>query len=497
MSNIRVTYSGLIAFAVGIGSLFTGMIFTLMITRNLLPEEFGVWSIIGGMIGYFLISEPVISYWSTRQIARGEPVGKTSLFSSIVISMGSLPFYLLLVVGISDIDSEYVGSMLLASFLLPASFISQTLMGINLGHKPHATSYSIIIFEFLKIPFGFIMIYILNLGLDGAILATLISYLGKIIIQIFFAKSKLIVKFDIKILIRWIKLSWLPLYGNLGHLIWSLDVIIFPLITSSLVGLAYYASSIAIASIIAHSGKISQAIYPKLLAKGNHNDIEENFIKLLYFAIPLLGITILFAKPALYALNPQFAIAFPVVMLLGLRTFFYAITGSFYKILLGIENVDVEHNTKYSILAKSKLFFIPTIINIHYFIYVIALIISLLILKSQLDELELVIVWGVISVSLSIPFAFNSWLLVKKHIKFSFPYKESIKYIFATAVFSIVYLFTNELIINYDISVYKFLPGVFFELIICSLTYIGITYIIDNRTRVFLKSIIHEIRRQT
>ena len=495
LSNIRVTYSGLIAFAVGIGSLFTGMVFTLIVTRNLIPEEFGAWSIIGGMIGYFLISEPIISYWSTRQIARGEPVAKTSLYSSIVISMGSVPFYLLLVAGVSDIGKEYVGSMLLATFLLPASFISQTLMGINLGHKPHATSYSIIIFEFLKIPSGFILVYFLDLGLNGAIIATLISYLGKIIIQIIFAKSKLSVKFDIKILIRWIKLSWMPLYGNLGHVIWSLDVVIFPLITSSLIGLAYYASSIAIASIIAHSEKISQAIYPKLLAKGSHDHIQNNFTKLMYFAIPLLGITILFAKPALYALNPQFAIAFPVVMLLGLRTFFYAITGSFYKILLGIENVDLEHNTKYSILAKSKLFLVPTLTNIHYSIYVVTLIISLLILKSQLDELELVITWGIISALLSIPFALNSWLLVRKYVKFSFPYKESIKYIFGTVFFSIVYYFTNELIIHYDVSIYKFLPGVLFELIICSFVYIGITYIIDIHTRVFLKSIIREIRR--
>jgi len=495
LSNIRVTYSGLISFTVGIGSLFTGMVFTLIVTRNLVPEEFGVWSIIGSMIGYFLISEPIISYWSTRQIARGEPVAKTSFYSSIVISIGSIPFYLLLVVGISNIGEEYVDPMLLATLLLPASFISQTLMGINLGHKPHATSYSIIVFEFLKIPTGFTLVYFLDLGLNGAILATLISYLGKIIIQILFAKSRLTVKFDIKILVRWIKLSWIPLYGNLGHVIWTLDVMIFPLITSSLTGLAYYASSIAIASIIAHSEKISQAIYPKLLAKGNHDHIQDNFTKLIYFAIPLLGITILFAKPALYALNPQFAIAFPIVMLLGLRTFFYAITGSFYKILLGIENVDLDHNIKYSTLTKSKLFLIPTLTNVHYSVYIATLIISLLILKSLLNELELVIVWGIISVSLSIPFAFYSWILVRRQVKFSFPYKESIKYVLGTLFFSIVFYFTNELIIHYDISIYKFLPSVIIELIICFLTYIGITYIIDIHTRVFIKSIIREIRR--
>ena len=87
MSGIRVTYSGLIAFVVGIGSIFTGLLFVLIVTRRLSPEEFGSWAVIGSMISYFIISETIVSYWTARQIARNEKVGKTSVFSSSFFSL--------------------------------------------------------------------------------------------------------------------------------------------------------------------------------------------------------------------------------------------------------------------------------------------------------------------------------------------------------------------------------------------------------------------------
>ena len=72
MSGIRVTYSGLISFVVSLLSVLTGVIFTLIVTRQLSQEEFGTWGLIGGMTGYVLIFGPITTYWVTREIARGE-----------------------------------------------------------------------------------------------------------------------------------------------------------------------------------------------------------------------------------------------------------------------------------------------------------------------------------------------------------------------------------------------------------------------------------------
>ena len=95
MSKIRVTYSGLISFVIGIGSLVTGLIFTLIVTRRLTPEEFGEWGLIGALTGYVLMFSPVISYWNTREIARGENSGRTSLQTSTMFSLIAILGYFL------------------------------------------------------------------------------------------------------------------------------------------------------------------------------------------------------------------------------------------------------------------------------------------------------------------------------------------------------------------------------------------------------------------
>lgn len=383
--------------------------------------------------------------------------------------------------------------MILASILLPVTFISQTLTGVNLGHKPHATSYGLLGFEAVKIPAGLALVYSLDLGVNGAILSTLVAYVAKIIIQAYYGKTRLRGKFNTIVLTRWLKLSWIPFYSNLSHIMWALDVVLYSVIIKSVVGVAYYSASLTIAAIIGHAGMISQALYPKLLSKGSFEHVQENFTRLMYFAIPLLGITVIFSKPALFALNPAYADASIVAVILAFRTFFYVITGILYQIVLGIEKIDVEQNPKYSILAKSKLIFLPTITNIHYGSYIIVLVTTLFILNSYgVSELELVTWWSVISLVLQIPFLIYAWTLVQKNIKFSIPYVNILKYTAGTASFVVVFLLTSESIINYEPSIYNFLPSLILQLGICIGVYLLVTYVIDEKTRILFKSVLSE-----
>lgn len=496
LSNIRVTYSGLVGLTVGLISVLTGIVFTVIVTRRLSPEEFGIWAIIGSMITYFLLSETLISFWTTRQIARGENVGKTSISSSGLFAMGSIPGYLLLVYLLYS-NNESFEIIVLGAMLVPVFFISQTLMGINLGHKPHATSYGVLIFESTKIPAAFSLVYFLDMGISGAIIATLIAYLARIGVQAYFGKSRIKGKFEIGILKRWFRLFWIPLYSRVAGYVWLLDVVLYSVITGSVVGVAYYAASLAIANIVAHSGMISQALYPKLLAKGSHEYASKTLTHLMYFAIPLLGITIIFAKPALFVLNPVYIIASNVVILISIRTFFYVLTATLHSILLGIETVDVKKNPKYSVLRKSKLFLVPTLLNLHYGLYIVTLVITLFILNSyDLQELEMVTAWGIIMAGLAIPFFIYAWYLVKKYVRLSFPFIDTSKYIVATFVFVLVYYLTSESLIEYYPSIFDFLPGLIAQLAICISIYLGITYLIDKNTRSLYKSIINELRKK-
>ena len=201
MSNIRVTYSGLISFAVGLISIFTGLAFTLIVTRRLSPEEFGTWGLIGSLLVYPLIIQPIIGYWTTREIARNEKSGRTSLFASGYFSLVSIVVYLLIAYIVSVESDASFDILLLAVLLIPSQFIQRSLTDINLGWKPHVISYSQVAFEAVKIPIGILLVYFLDLGVTGAIITTLFAHLSSIIILGWHAREKLREKmpFDVKI----------------------------------------------------------------------------------------------------------------------------------------------------------------------------------------------------------------------------------------------------------------------------------------------------------
>ena len=494
MSSIRVTYSGLIAFVVGLISVFSGLVFTLTVTRQLSPEEFGTWSIIGSMIIYFLVIERIISYWTLRQIARNEEVGKTAIITSSSFSLGAIPVYLFLVYIVSGNSNADVNAMILGAILLPVQFIGQTFNVINLAHKPHVTSYALLCFESFKIPAGLLLVYFLDLGLEGAIMAVFIAYIARIAIQVYFARPKLRAKFNFGVLRRWLKFSWLSFYTHLPKSIWGVDIVIYSIITGSVIGLAYYGASMVIAGTLLHAGLISQALYPKLLAKGNYEYIRKNFRLLMYFAIPILGIALVFSRAGLFVLNPLYEIASVVVIILSFKTFFLVLRNVLDSTILGIETIDVERNLSFRKLLKSKLFFVPTRRYIHFGLYIITLVITLSYLKSTtISELELVIWWVTIALAWEIPFFIYLIIKVKKFTNFSFPFVETGKYIGSTLLFILAFFLLSDSIINYEISIFKFLPSLILQLAICIAIYLLTTYVIDKKTRIFFKTILDEL----
>lgn len=473
--------------------MFTGLIFTLILTRRLSPEEYGTWSLIGNVIFYLIISEAIISFWSYRQVARGEEVGKTAVISSGIFTLGVLPLYLGLSYLLGNQSNADLDALTFGIILLPVYYISQTLGGINLSHRPQAVSYGFLVFETAKIPTGLAFVYFLNLGVEGAIISITLAYLIRIIIQINFAKPKLKNQFNIQILKRWIRLSWVSMYASFTRAIVFLDVFIYPLITGSVLGIAYFSASLAIASLAAHSSSISQALAPKLLAKGNLDHIPNNLSLMSYFAIPLLGISVLFSKAGLFALNPLYEIAYVIVILLSFKTFFFMFNSIFRNILESLETIDIEERPKFSQLIKSKLFLTPTWRYINTLLYLTSFSVIIFLLHvDEMEELELVTWWAILSLSFEIPFFIFMIILLYKQTKFKLPLISILKYIGATVAFSIVFYLTNDFIINYEISIFNYLPSLIAELIICVSVYFAITYITDKRTRNLLTSILNE-----
>ena len=159
MSGIRVAYSGLINFVIGLIRIFTGFAFILIVTRLLSPEEFGTWNLIVGLITYVLVLHHIVSFWITREVARDETSGKTALFSSSIFSTIGIAIYIAITYFVVAQTTIEQNILLFATIIIPTQFFFTILSAINLGWKPHATGYGLIILDISKIPVFFILLY--------------------------------------------------------------------------------------------------------------------------------------------------------------------------------------------------------------------------------------------------------------------------------------------------------------------------------------------------
>ena len=494
-SGIRVTYSGLISFTVGITSVLTGIIFTLIVTRTLTAEDFGTWNLIGGLITYVIIAEPIISYWVTREIARGVESGKTAISTSSLFSIVGIFAYILIAYFLSPSMHANQNVLLFAAILIPVIFINKTLTAINMGWKPQSTSYGTLSFETAKIPAALIFVYFLHLGIHGAIISTFVAYVASITILLIYARNKIRNKIKIEYLKKWIKLSWLSLYPGISSVIYHLDVVIFSSITGSVIGLAFYSASQAISNIVANSAFISQAVYPKLLEGGKKDHVQENLTRFFYFALPLSAMAIVFAKPALFALNPIYESAVAAVIFMTIRAFLYVLEGNFSQPLLGIETVDINEQSKVKDFVRSKLFFIPTIILIQYSTYTIALTIGLLLLKPIINSnIDFVNYWTAISLITQIPFTVYFYVKARRHFRLFTDSFSILKYLVASIASFGITFFLLDHFLNYKRSIFEFIPNLLIFAAIGIGFYLLITYLIDLRTRDLFRSITKEIR---
>jgi len=493
LSGIRVTYSGLISFVISLSGVITGLVFTIIVTRRLTIEEFGTWALIGGLVTYVLIIEPIISYWTTREIARGHESGRTSIVSSGMFSGLGLVAYIIIAFFVGSLTGVNLEPLFLATFLVPVMFLTKTLSAINHGWKPHAISFGMLAFELTKIPVALLMVYFLDLGLSGAIIATIIAYISNIIVQLKYARPKLKEKFRITYLKKWLKLSWLPVYPASANLIYFLDVLVYSTITGSVVGLAYWGVSNTIANIVGQSGNISRGLYGKLLEGGSTEHVQENLSLSFYFAIPLVALAITFAKPGLFVLNPVYIIAYPIVIILTVRVFLDLIAGIYQTALAGLEKVDVYEKSTFRDYVKSKLFFLPTIRIIQFGSYT-ALLTLMLFLVAAKEDLELVIYWGIIFLVTQLFYTVFLHILTRKNLTIKVDYLALTKYsCICIALFGGTFFLMDKFLV-YEESIFVFLPTLLPYVALCVLGYLGITYMIDQKTRKLFNAILKEIR---
>ena len=495
--SIRVTYSGFISLILGLFNIGFGIGFTIIVTRTLDVLQYGTWGFISGIVIYATIVEPIITYWATREIAREEKSGKTSVFAGLIFSaVGSVIYVISVLLTVEQTDAEQ-SIVFLGIILVPVVFLNRVFSSITIGWKPQGVSYGQMVFGAAQVFGALFFVYFLKMSIEGVILTVTIAYAISILFYINYNKKQLIDSIKIKFLKKWINLSWISMYPVLGDIIYTLDIMVFSVITHSVIGLAFWTASSMLSILISNAGLISRAVYSKLLQGKKTDFVEENVRHLFYFAILFVGFTITFAKPGLFVLNPEYVLAEYIVIFLALKSFLYVISGNLRTFVTGIETVDIDKNSTFKDYFKSKLIIMSTLELIQSISYIVFLAVTISILVLTVDsQIELVTYWAGIALIVQIPISIGSIILFKKYFTFKFDYKAIIKFlIVAVFVFGITHLMMDEFL-EYKPALVDFFPSVVIFGIFGIMAYIGITILIDKKTRLLVNSVLNEIRNR-
>ena len=205
-----------------------------------------------------------------------------------------------------------------------------------------------------------------------------------------------------------------------------------------------------------------------------------------------MAISIIFAKPGLFALNPIYETAALIVILLTFRVFLFTLSIIFQNFIRGIENVDTYEKSTLKDFIKSKLFSIPTVVLIQAAIHVTALTIGLLLLGDR-PMMDLLTYWASVELVVQIPFTIYFFIILKRNISFNLDLKSLFKYLLSTiGIFGLVYILLEEYLV-YKAEIVEFLPNILLFLGIGAGSYLILTYFIDDRIKRLFHAIIHEI----
>jgi|TARA_B110000467_G_scaffold22459_1_gene19970 O-antigen/teichoic acid export membrane protein len=495
MSDIRVTYTGFISFFVSIIIVIAGSLVTLILTRTLSQEEFGTWGLIAGITQYVLVFSAIITFWSTRDIARKIESGKTAILGQMIFSIIAVILYIFVSYFLGNKVNLDLDILFFSVILIPMMFLSGVLTAITLGWKPHVISYGLVSFGISQIIFAFIFVYYYDLGVYGIILANFISYGVNIIILLKFSKNKITNELNFNFFKKWLKLSWIPLYPWLAIIFSALEISIFTLMTGSVMGLAIWTASIAISSIVIHVSTISKAVYPKLLGDKNVHYLRENISLLFFFNFLVVGIIIALAKPALYALNPIYVNAFLVVIILAISHFFLVLSTVSTQSLAGSENIDLNGKTTLKNYLRSKLFYPHTIRFVESLFFIPILIVGLyFLINSEHSDIDLLVFWSLIILIIHIPVSIYLTFKMTKALCFKLDYKRILKY-FIIGLFSFTTIFIiSENYLVFEKNLFTFLPNLLLLFTLGILFYLSLCYVFDKKIRLLVTSILKEIK---
>jgi len=485
-NEIRLQYSGFIIFAAKMLSIATGLAFQLMIARATTKPEYDLWFNINDILAYFTLLATAFPFWTMRFVARGkEGAAKTGILANLTISAIVTIIYLPLVPLITSslgISQEYLLLYFIVSIQIIELYFINALEACLRARVPQTFGYGLLVAEVCKVILGYILIIEFKQPLLGALLSLIVAFT----IQIAYY-SKLLIQ-ELKQRIRWeyakewLKGSTANIYNIAGNRIAAfIFIMLFAYGGEGARG--SYGAATQIASIITYSSFLAFALYPKLLAEKDSEDITTSLKMVLMFAIPMTAGAITLSDSYIIIMKSIYKDAWPVLIVLAINAFVATLSGLFSSVLYGVERVDEKAKISFRELVKSRLFIV---FSLPYFHSVITLPTAFYILANHVQNpLQAALYVSIINSSVSFAMFLVLYAITRKMVTINIPWRNIMKYVFASAIMAIF------------LSVIQHPTRIYLTLIVTAIggiIYLTLLTAIDKDTRALVNSMWQEIK---
>ena len=486
-NEIRLQYSGFVIFAAKMLSVATGLIFQLMIARSATTQDYGIWFNINDLLTYFTLLAAVLPFWAMRFAARAEEGAiKTGVITNLMISIAATIIYIPLIPIITSalgVNPKYTPLYILISAQIIEIYLINALEACLRAKKPQTLGYGLLIAETFKVVLGYVFIIKLQQPLQGAIISLTLAIAMQTLfyLKLLWKEMKQNVKWAyVK---EWLKGSVANIYNVVGNQI-AAFIFIMLFTYGGETARSNYGAAAQIANIITYSSFLAFALYPKLLAEENSQDITTSLKTVLMFAIPMAAGALAIPDSYLTMLKDEYREAWPILMVLAIDALVATLSMLFSYVLYGLERLDEKAKISFKKLAKSRLFIGFSLTYIH---SAITIPTAFYVLTNYTQNQPVPSALAVAIINSTARFAMFLILcaMVRKMTEIKIPWKNITKYLFASAIMAtIIYTIPHQTRIYATLSLTA-LGGII---------YLALLMVIDKEARTLAHSVWQEIK---
>ncbi len=460
----------------------TGLGFLVMVARWLSPPQFGLWEFILDLVTFAAYPVGVLSFWVTRDVARGRMVGKTAIFIAMAMSGGGVAIYL--IVGLLTYSRVAASAtpFLLAILLVPATYWNQISNSIVAGYRPAAASYSLLLSEVFKLLSAYPLLYVFKAGISGVIIALLTAYLVQAVVATYATRGASAADLRLSDARRWFERAWLPAMSTLPYFIGIADTFVVSLAFGTTIT-GYYQAAFSVASIVGYSFYLSSALYPSLLSGGREDLTSTTMDLSMLFGIPMAVGAAVLAPSILSLLAPKYVVGSLGLVILSFSLLFTTMSLILDQTLMGREKVDLEATGGRGRYIKSDLFFVAAVNLVYSLGYNVLIYVSVLFANSSgLSPGYAVAAWAGAQFAATLAIVAVKAAKTRRKVRF-FPTRRVGRYAATALPMGTLLYFLSGLLLPTDLATLSFGFRLLGVVAFGAGFYFGVLYVTDRKFR--------------